>query len=338
MRGQSKDHATLRKLCSKFHWLSVPPTVFNVRLTRQRRHNLPRAMQVKARICRQSCHNLNIQRQYQMQNCFGMLLHAPDSHGEIEALLLEVQRCGVKALAARRYRARLQNLSRSAKVRWQVWGMDACQSFSQPSHDREPAVASLDAQRPQRDRRRRGSDQSRCGPSHMARPAPALLRIPDRKNGLWPTQTAARVTAATGPPPAHWPWMQTRSRGAGDTARDPRRFCDLCGILRRTAAEAAAWIETISERGESGTARPAHAGPAATPARNQCSTKRCSRKAPGLRLGKGAWGRKGSAANSDGRWPPQKGLRPRPRRPPPPRRPAATASTPGMQPLPNAAT
>ena len=209
---------------------------------------------------------------------------------------------------------------------------------SRPSHDRKPAVASLDAQRPQHDRRRRGSDQSRCGPSHMARPAPALLRIPDRKNGLWPTQTAARVTAATGPPPAHWPWMQTRSRGAGDTARDPRRFCDLCGILRRTAAEAAAWIETISERGESGKARPAHAGPAATPARNQCSTKRCSRKAPGLRLGKGAWGRKGSAANSDGRWPPQKGLRPRPRRPPPPRRPSATASTPGMQPLPNAAT
>ena len=78
MRGQSKDHATLRKLCSKFHWLSVPPTVFNVRLTRQRRHNLPRAMQVKARICRQSCHNLNIQKQDQMQNYFGMLLHAPD--------------------------------------------------------------------------------------------------------------------------------------------------------------------------------------------------------------------------------------------------------------------
>ena len=93
MRGQSKDHATLQKLCSKFHWLSVPPTGFNVRLIRQRQHNLPRAMQVKARICRQSCHNLNIQRQYQMQNCFGMLLHAPDSHGEIEALLLEVLRC-----------------------------------------------------------------------------------------------------------------------------------------------------------------------------------------------------------------------------------------------------
>ena len=142
MRGQSKDHATLRKLCSKFHWLSVPPTVFNVRLTRQRRHNLPRAMQVKARICRQSCHNLNIQRQDQMQNCFGMLLHAPDSHGEIEALLLEVQRCGVKALAARRYRARLQNLSRSAKVRWQVWGMDACQSFK-PAQSRPKASSSF---------------------------------------------------------------------------------------------------------------------------------------------------------------------------------------------------
>ena len=177
--------------------------------------------------------------------------------------------------------------------------MDACQSFSQPSHDRKPAVASLDAQRPQRDRRRRGSDQS--GPSHMARIrlAPALPRIPDRKNGLWPTQTAARVTAATGPPPAHWPWMQTRSRGAGDTARDPRRFCDLCGILRRTAAEAAAWIETISERGESSKARPAHVGPAATPARNRCSTKRGGRKAPGS-LGAEGVGRRRPVAAKEG--------------------------------------
>ena len=65
------------------------------------------------------------------------------------------------------------------------------------------------------------------------------------------------------------------------------KFCvESYSARRPTRPGHCQWIETMSERapqrGESGCkARPAHACPAVTQARNQCSTKRCSRKAPG---------------------------------------------------------
>ena len=142
MRGQSKDHATLQKLCSKFHWLSVPLTVFQRMLDPATPPQLAASHASQGQNLSAKLPQLEYPKAGSDAELFWNAPACTRSHGEIEALLLEVLRCGVKALAARRYRARLQNLSRSAKVRWQVWGMDACQSFK-PDQSRPKASSSF---------------------------------------------------------------------------------------------------------------------------------------------------------------------------------------------------